>query len=112
MLEIQLLGGFQVREDAWTLGGIDSPRLQSLLARLVLYPGMPQPRRQLSFLYWPDSTEQQARTNLRQLIYKLRLALPEFERYVFDGGQALTWRADAPYTLDVVEFKRAAEQPT
>jgi predicted ATPase/DNA-binding SARP family transcriptional activator len=103
-----LLGGFGVLADEQLLPTFAAPRLQSLLARLALYADAPQRRQQLAFLYWPDSSERQARTNLRQLIHNLRQALPEAERFIVDEGGALLWRADAPCTLDVTRFTTAA----
>ncbi len=40
-------------------------RAESLLAFLLLHRDAPQPRQRLAFLVWPDSGEEQARTNLR-----------------------------------------------
>lgn len=86
------------------------PRLQSLLAYLVLHAGTHQNRSQLAFLLWPDSEEAQAHTNLRQLLFHLRQALPDAERYLHADKQSLWWlpsRADAPWSLDVLDFERA-----
>src|SRR5918997_3409959 len=109
MLHLHLLGGFHALAGERPLTTLDAPRLQSLVARLVLHAGVPQPRQQLAYLYWPDSPEQQARANLRRLVYDLRLALPDAERYLDLAGPALAWRADAPATLDVAQFREAAE---
>src|SRR5919202_83466 len=109
-LHLHLLGGFRALAGERPLAGFDAPRLQSLVARLVLHAGVPQPRQQLAYLYWPDSAERQARTNLRQLVYNLRLALPDADRYLADEGRALAWRADAPFTLDVARFQAAARE--
>src|SRR5919202_1533088 len=110
MLYLRLLGQFEARLDERPLPGFESPRLQSLLARLILHAGVPQSRQQLAYLYWPDSPEQQARTNLRRLVYDLRLALPDADRYLDLAGPALQWRADARYTLDVAQFRDAVER--
>src|SRR5919202_1846422 len=98
-LDLRLLGGFHLSAGDRPVDGLESPRVQSLVARLVLHAGVPQPRQQLAYLYWPDSAERQARTNLRRTVYDLRLALPDAERYLDLEGPALLWRADAPYTL-------------
>jgi DNA-binding SARP family transcriptional activator len=76
-LHIRMLGTFIIASDRAPLTGIDMPRLQSLLAYLVQHHGVPQSRTRLASLLWPDSTEEQAHTNLRNLLYKLRQALPE-----------------------------------
>jgi DNA-binding SARP family transcriptional activator len=76
-LRIQLLGDFSVLFGGEPLAGLNTPRLQSFLAYLLLHRGAPQSRAHLAFLFWPDLTEDQARTNLRKLIYHLRCTLPK-----------------------------------
>jgi hypothetical protein len=44
---------------------LGSARAESLLAYLLLHRDAAQPRQRLAFLLWPDSSEPQARTNLR-----------------------------------------------
>ncbi len=110
MLRIRLLGEFSLVYDDRPVTGVNTPRLQSLLAYLVLHREAPQARRYLAFLFWPDSSEAQARTNLRKLFHQLYQALPEAERFLLADGQTLQWCADAPFTLDVDDFERALAQ--
>ena len=77
MLHIQLLDGFLLTADSSPLSGFHQPRMQSLLVYLLLHRHRPQSRQQIAFLFWPDTTEKQAHTNLRKLIHSLRRALPE-----------------------------------
>ena len=58
-------------------------------------------------MLWPDSTEAQARTNLRHLIHTLRQASPELERFVDVTPQTLWWRDDVPSWVDVAAFDAA-----
>jgi DNA-binding SARP family transcriptional activator len=109
-LHIQLLGDFRLAYDSTPMTSINTARLQSLLAYLVLHRNAPQPRHYLAFLFWPDSTEAQAHTNLRNLLYHLRQALPEADRFLYADSQTLQWRADAPFTLDVADFESALAQ--
>jgi predicted ATPase/DNA-binding SARP family transcriptional activator len=109
-LHIRLLGGLQVVYGDHVVNTLHSSRLQSLFARLVMQAGVPQSRTHLAFSFWPDSGEAQARTNLRKLVHHLQRALPDAERFVSVEGPALTWRADAPYTLDVAAFEAALHQ--
>lgn len=76
MLKRYLLGGFRLLADEAPLTALNTPRLQALLAYLALHRHAAHPRSYLAFLFWPDSTEAQARTNLRCLIHQLRQALP------------------------------------
>lgn len=101
LLHIRLLGTFQLIYDQQVLTTVNTTRLQSLLAYLVLHADTPQPRQYLSFLLWPDSTEAQARTNLRKLCFQLRQALPAPDLFLQMDNHTLQWKPDAPYTLDV-----------
>jgi predicted ATPase/DNA-binding SARP family transcriptional activator len=110
ILRVQLLGDFEVRYQDVLLNGFDAPRLQSLLAYLLLHHDAPQSRKHLAFLLWQDSSEKQAHNNLRNLVYLLRKALPDVDRFLAADTQTLQWRADAPFSLDVDEFvKRATD---
>lgn len=109
-LQLNFFGDFQIRYDDAPLDGFDAPRLQSLLAYLLLHRDAPQSRKHLAFLLWQDSSEQQAHGNLRNLVHRLRHALPAAEQFLSADTQTLQWRADAPFTLDVAEFQNAAAQ--
>jgi predicted ATPase/DNA-binding SARP family transcriptional activator len=109
-LHIQLLGGFHLRFDDAPVTTLDQERLQALLAYLVLHRATPHARQHLAFLLWPDSSEAQARTNLRSLLHRLRQALPGADDFLHVDAQVVQWRADAPYTLDVAAIERALAQ--
>ena len=64
-LRIHLLGEFLLLSGETPVTTVDVPRLQSLLAYLVLYHGTPQSRSRLAYLFWPDTTDSQALSNLR-----------------------------------------------
>jgi DNA-binding SARP family transcriptional activator len=85
------------------------PRAQSLLAYLVLRRSAPQHRSHLAFLFWPDSTEAQAHTNLRQLLYHLRQSLPYANHFLYADRHSLQWQPapDVTFTLDVEGFEQA-----
>jgi len=104
MLSIRLLGSFRLDYQGQALNTINTDRLQSLLAYLVLHRDAPVPRQHLAFLFWPDSSEAQARTNLRNLLHKLRAALPQADRYLAIDQQTMQWQTSAPFRLDVDEF--------
>ncbi len=109
VLQIYLLGGCRVTQGTSLVEGIDTPRLQSLLTYLLLRRGAPQSRQHLAFLLWADSTEAQARTNLRQLLHLLKRALPDADRFVRSDSRTLRWRDDAPCWSDIEEFERLIE---
>jgi predicted ATPase/DNA-binding SARP family transcriptional activator len=109
-LQIQLLGNFQLLSNGEPLHTLNQGRLQSLLAYLVLQRAAPQSRQHLAFLFWPDSSEAQARANLRQTLHQLRQALPDVDHLLQIDSKAVQWQADASFTLDVAEFERHLTQ--
>ncbi|MCH7587434.1 MAG: hypothetical protein IIC78_05290 [Chloroflexi bacterium] len=110
MLDIQLLGGFRLVYDDKPLTDFDSPRLQSLIAYLILHPDAPQSRQHIAFLFWPDSTEAQARTNLRGLLHRIRQALPSAGDFIASDQSTIHWLQDAPYRVDMLEFERSLDE--
>src|SRR5512136_1679972 len=91
VLSIQLLGDFRLSYGDQLLVVVNTPRMEALLAYLVLHRDAPQSRKHLAFLFWPDTGETQALTNLRNLLHKLRLKLPDAERFVHVDTQTVQW---------------------
>ena len=106
-LRLQLLGDFRVEVGGQLVTTLSSPRLQALLAYLALHRAAPQHRQHTAFLFWPDTNEAQARTNLRKLLHHLHQTLPTVDNYLLMEGQNLGWRPDAPVSIDVMDFESA-----
>lgn len=106
-VQIRLLGEFSVAVDDVVVGGLNSARLQALLGYLLLHRAMPLSRQQLAFLFWPDTSDSQAQTNLRQLLHTLRRRLPVLAASLVLDERTLGWRADAAIHLDVADFEVA-----
>src|SRR2546425_8134532 len=106
-LSIRLLGDFSLTYNDRQVTSLTTMRLQSLLAYLVLHRDVPQQRQHLAFLFWPDTTEAQARNNLRQLLHQLRQALPAVEHFLSADMRMLHWHPVTPFHLDVAEFEQA-----
>lgn len=109
-LHIQLFGDFRLVDNDQPITSVDTPRLQALLVYLLLHRAAPQSRQHLAFTFWPDSTEAQARANLRQMLHYLRHALPTAHLFLQFEAKTVQWRAAAPFTLDVTEFERHLAQ--
>jgi DNA-binding SARP family transcriptional activator/tetratricopeptide (TPR) repeat protein len=105
-LHIRLLGDFSLIYADRQVTNLNAMRLQSLLAYLVLHRDIPQHRQHLAFLFWPDTTEAQARNNLRQLLHQLRQALPAVEQFLSADTQMVYWHPITPFHLDVAEFEQ------
>src|SRR5215469_10205673 len=106
-LSIRLLGEFRLFYEDQPVTSLTTPRLQSLFAYLVLHRDVPQQRQYLAFLFWPDTSEAQARNNLRQLLHQLRQAFPAVEQYLQLGTSSVSWRLEAVVRLDVAAFEQA-----
>jgi DNA-binding SARP family transcriptional activator len=109
-LHIRLLGEFSLTYRDELVEGVNTARLQSLLAYLVLHHNAVHLRQHVAFLFWPDSSEAQARTNLRQTLHGLRHALPSADAFLAADHQTLRWRADGLCAVDVAEFERALDE--
>lgn len=110
MLHIRLLGDFCLHDDDRLVTQVNTARMQALLAFLVLRRHAPQSRLHVAALFWPDSTEAQARTNLRHQLHLLRQALPEADCNLQADAHTLQWRPDASFRLDVEDFESATSQ--
>src|SRR5260221_12726541 len=109
VVQARLLGSMDVRIGGRQAPALESARAESLLAFLLLHRDAPQPRSHIAFLLWPDSSEQQAHTNLRKVLHTLRNALPEAGRLIEVGARALQWRPDASLWLGVAPFRDLVE---
>jgi DNA-binding SARP family transcriptional activator len=107
MLSVSLLGNFHISHNEAPVTDINTARLQSLVAFLILHRDAPQSRAYLAYLFWPDTSEAQARTNLRNLLHHLRQVLPDADGYLEVGVQTLRWRSEACLDLDVTAFETA-----
>src|SRR5947209_2768610 len=106
-LHLRLLGDFSLIYADRQVTSLNTLRLQSLLAYLVLHRDAPQQRQHLAFLFWPDTTEAQARNNLRQLLHQLRQAFPAMEHFLSADTHMMHWHPVTPFHLDVAEFEQA-----
>jgi len=108
-LRVRLLGSFAVEYGDEPVTSLRAARLQSLLAYLVLHCATPQPRQRLAFLFWPDTSDAQAQTNLRQLLHTLKQRLPNAATYLQVDDHTVTWLSNGPDLLDVTAFETAID---
>ena len=111
-LELRLLGEFQVRVGGEPVAALRSGRPRSLLAYLVLHPDAAHSRQRLAFAFWPDSSEDQARTNLRNVLHTLRRAHPALDASIEVTPTTIQWRPDGSAEVDVERFVAAAAEAT
>ncbi len=112
-LFIRLFSTFSMLADDVPISTAMVPRVQSLLTYLLLHRDAPQSRSHLAFLLWPDSTEAQAHTNLRQLLYHLRQSFPSADQFLTVSKHSIQWLptdASVSFTLDILKFEQALAQ--
>lgn len=107
---INLFGTFNIRYRDKPVDKMNSPRLQELLAYLVIHRNAPQQRQQIALHFWPDNPEKQTLGNVRQLLYQLRTALPQSDLCISSDTTTIQWNTDAPCTVDLVEFEKLQEK--
>jgi len=109
MLQIRLLGQFDIRLDGKRVT-IPSRAGQSVLAYLLLTAGTPHRREKLAGMFWPDTTDETARKNLRQELWRIRKALSAQQReggdYLLADEFTLAFNREAEYWLDVFQMER------
>jgi DNA-binding SARP family transcriptional activator/predicted ATPase len=106
-MRISLFGNLRISFAGTPVTAVNTSRLQSLIAYLILHGDTPQPREHLAFVLWPASSEPQARTNLRQLLHHLKRALPAGCNVLVTDHFAVRWLQDASCAIDAVEFQAA-----
>ena len=104
MVEVRLLGEQLVANSEQPGGRPPSSRSVELLAYLVLHAGVTQARQHLAGTFWPDSTESQARTNLRRELHDLRMMLGASPSLVVEPT-TLTWHDTPSCRVDVRVFE-------
>jgi DNA-binding SARP family transcriptional activator len=111
-LNIKLLGGFAITCDDRPVSSLTSLRSQALLAYLLLHHDAPQPRQRLAFDLWADSSDTQARTNLRKELSYLRRDLPQADTHLIIASKTLQWSPLSTFSLDVLTFEQAIKTAT
>ena len=107
MFQIRLLGE-QVVSDARGAPVAVPPRAVALVGYLALHAGLPQQRGRIATLFWPDSSDEQALTNLRRELHHLRAALSGDAGLVVTGRD-LCWHDTAACRMDLRDFVVGAE---
>ena len=110
MLQIQLLGQFEVRAGGKRIS-IASRPAQSLFAFLILTAGIVHRREKLAGMFWPDTSDENARKNLRQELWRIRKAIstvpqPAEMDYLLADEFTLGFNPHAAYWLDVSQLER------
>jgi DNA-binding SARP family transcriptional activator/tetratricopeptide (TPR) repeat protein len=102
-LKIRLLGQFNLQADELSME-LPSRPAQSLLAYLALNAGVAHRREKLASLLWPDSSESNARSYLRQALWRIRKSFESsvlhWEDYLKIRDISVTFNEQSEYWLD------------
>jgi DNA-binding SARP family transcriptional activator/tetratricopeptide (TPR) repeat protein len=103
MLHVSLLGEQTITDDRTGKVRTRSARAVALIGFLVVHAGSPQTRQRIAGLFWPDSTDAQALTNLRRELHYLRQVLGD-EPSLVVTPRDLCWRDTETCRVDVRTF--------
>jgi adenylate cyclase len=107
MLKVRLLGQFKVQQDNEIID-ITSRPAQGLFAYLLLNPTIKIRREKLAGMLWPDSDESNARTYLRQMLWRLRKLIGE--EYILSDKITVGFNAQLDYDLDAKTLSDCAKE--
>src|SRR5580700_8572678 len=105
MLHVSLLGEQGITEDGTSVQARSS-RALALVAFLAARAGKPQSRQRIAGVFWPESTDAQALTNLRRELHHLRQILGE-ESSLVVTSRDLCWRDTDTCRVDLRVFSAA-----
>lgn len=89
-LQLALLGTFHLATGAGVIINLATDKVRGLLAYLAVEANRPHRREALAALFWPDMPDQQALSNLRQSIHRLRQAVDKVIPGVSEGMLMVT----------------------
>jgi DNA-binding SARP family transcriptional activator/predicted ATPase len=107
LLQLTLLGGFQIRRGVGSVVVLPRRKAEALLAYLVVEPGEVHLRDTLAALLWGESSsDQRARQSLRQTLVALKQALPRNGANVLRIDAASVAVNRRALDVDVTTFER------
>lgn len=107
-MQVSVLGGQAIANDRAEGVRVRSSRALVLIAFLAVHAGSPQPRQRIAGLFWPDSADAQALTNLRRELHHLRQVLGD-EPSLVVTSRDLCWRDTETCRVDLRVFDTERE---
>lgn len=109
-LNLEILGGFELRSAAGDGLRLPTRKSRALFAYLAAPPGQPHSREELATLLWGEMAEKQARHSLSQALSSIRKALTNGAGDALQvDGDRITLASSAVDT-DVLRFERLVTQ--
>jgi DNA-binding SARP family transcriptional activator len=111
-IDVRLLGPTRIACDGAGIESRLSAHTLRLIALLVCRQHDRLTREDAAFALWPDSSEAEARANLRRHLYRLQQSLPPSAKpWIVADKKTLRWGAPGETTVDAVEFERLGKNP-
>ena len=112
-LKICLLGSFEAFHNGTSLTDFESDKARALLAYLVVECDRPHRREYLAGLFWPETPERTARTNLRSALANLRQVIHDHQGtppYLKITRQTIQFNQDSDSWVDVNLFIKSFDK--
>ena len=103
-MRVSVLGEQALVDDQSASVRTRSSRAVALVAFLAFHAGSPQARQRIAALFWPDSTDAQALTNLRRELHYLRRVLRD-DRSLVVTPRELCWQDSGTCRVDLRVFE-------
>ncbi len=107
MLKVKLLGQFDIQLNGAPIE-VRTQSAQSLLAYLLLNAGTAHRRVKLAGLFWPDTSESNARNNLRHALWRIRKAIGH--DHLLTDNVSVALDTDSAYWLDAAVLETAVDE--
>ena len=112
VVELTLLGGFQVRLVTGQVIDLPGQKDRALLAILALPAGTNHPRDKLASLLWSDRGDQQARDSLKHALTRLRQCLEPVNPSPIVADRQIVKLDASGLAIDVATFERLLAERT
>lgn len=115
-LTLLFFGQCQAIIDGEPITGFRTQKVQALLACLAAEPYTAHRRERLMTMLWPGMPEPSARANLRQILFHLRQAIPDFDDdgtpvpLLIANRQTIQLNPEANITVDTTQFETLFSQ--
>lgn len=114
MLQIRLLGVFQITVDGAVLPSLPTQKAIGVLGYLTLHAGKELSREHLAELFWPDRQRTNARRSLHTALWQIRTLFKNAgldpEGMLVTTASTVMWSPNIEYWLDVPEFEKGVTQ--
>lgn len=110
-IRVQLLGNFSLTYQNKVLTSFTNPRVQALLAYLLLHDSAPHQRQHLAFALYPDSSDAHSRTALRKDLFNLRQFLPNADQLILTTARTVQLQfTPSELVVDVAQFEQDVDR--